>query len=623
MPPPTLRPRCVRYRRRRPAAAATGSIKLVDGKSGDDAANGSEHHPWKTIQHGLAALAPGDTLYIRGGVYFESLALSAQGTASAPITIRSAPGELAIVDGGLREFYDTPSKAWEPVPDGAKGEYQSTTTYAITRDRDHESFLGGNFADSMIPLHDYTYDSDFRTDNEYWTVKNTEAGTGIYVGPGLWWDATGKRIHVRLAHTTLASQPNYTGDTDPRNLKLSIGTDRSALRIDNAKYVRIQDLVFRGSAADTVSVTGAEHLDLDGVTIYGGAPALRLKSTSHFRLIRSALRGRAAPWSSRASMKYLGGAPYLMIAGLKGAQNEDWEIAHDEFTDNHDGLILDTIKTLRFHHNRGDNFNDDGIYLALPPRDVVPEDVQIYENVISRVYTVFAFAQHRTTTNSIGPGVYIFRNVFDLRDGTYNWIAKDAATDASGTGLHLAGRMVGDHGSPTWEPMFVYHNTIVTAAQGFRGYYGAQLVQGTKNSKRRVFDNIFIQLDGQPGVVFPTVDDDLQVDGNLHWSLKANPSADIFKKFRSSKQFEDSKRNYAPGFASHDVYADPVLTTVDATHPLDVRLGTTSPAVDAGVAVPKDWPDTMTKLDKGAPDIGAIPAGAAMLSVGPGAAPKP
>ncbi|HEX4492949.1 MAG TPA: DUF1565 domain-containing protein [Acidimicrobiia bacterium] len=605
--------------------AASGTVHYVDAKAGDDKANGNQQHPWKSVAHAIAAVKAGETIYLRAGTYCESATITASGTATAPITIRSAPGEVATIDAGLCEFETAPQSAWEPVTGGATGEYQSTATYStgITNDVERGIWILGNFADSMVPLHGYRYVADLRSDNPYWTVKNSEAGAGVYLGPGLWFDWSSHRIHVRLAHTTLASQPNYTGETDPRKLPLVVGIDRSALVIDHAKHVRIQDIVFRGSATDTVQIAASDAIDLDGVTIYGGAPALRVKSTHGFRLVRSALRGVAAPWSSRASMKYRGGAQYLFVAGNKAPQSEDWEIAYDELTDSHDGIIVDSIKKLRLHHDRIDNFNDDGIYLALPPRDSVPEDVQIYENYISRVYTVIAHAQHKTTSNTVGPGVYVFRNVFDLREPTYNWIAKDADLDASGNkaGM-LASRMCGDHGSPTWEPLFVYHNTIVTAENAFRNYYGAMLVMGTKGTKRRLFDNIFLQVSGKPGLSFANATDDLQVDGNLLWSLTANAGIDYFKQFRKSKVFEASKQVYAPGFGAHDVYGDPKLASVIAGVPLDARLGGGSPAIDAGQPVPKDWPDVLATSDTGAPDIGALPNGTAMFAVGPAAAPS-
>ena len=268
----------------------------------------------------------------------------------------------------------------------------------------------------MVPLHGYRYAEDLRSNNELWNVPNSAPGTGIYVGPGAWFDWKTHRIHVRLAHTTLPHQENYTGETDPRKLALVLGADHSPLTIYQAAHVRLQDLVVRGSATRTVEITSSTDIELDGLTIYGGTPALWVGSSDHLRVVRSALRGDAAPWSSRASMKYRGASPYLFIADNKRSLNHDWELAYNEFTDGHDGLVLDSIKGLRFHHNRVDNFNDDGIYLTLPPRKNVPEDVQIYENLVTRVYTTLAFAEtergHGGPPNSIGTGVYIYRNVF-------------------------------------------------------------------------------------------------------------------------------------------------------------------------------------------------------------------
>jgi hypothetical protein len=472
--------------------------------------------------------------------------------------------------------------------------------------------VGGNFADSMVPLHGYRFAVDLRTDNAYWNLaSNVEPGQGIYVGPGLWFDGETHRIHVRLAHTRLAAQPgNYAGETDPRKLALVIGADRSALRLDKAAHVRIQDVVLRGSAARTLEVTGSSYVELDGVTIYGGAPAVFVGSTDHLQIVRSVLRGTAAPWSSRASMKYRGNSPYVFIADSRGPQSRDWEIAFSEFTDGHDGLVIDSVKGLLFHHNRIDNFNDDGIYLTLPPRGSVPEGVRIYENVVSRVYTTLAFAEAEDhAPNAIGPGVYVYRNVFDLREGTYTWIPKDAAVAPAIS----ASRLCGDHGSPTWEPLFFYHNTVITAGNAWRDYYGAQLVMGTKGTKRRLFNNIFLQVEGSPGLVVPAPGDDIEAGGNLLWGLKAGPA------FQGDYFAARQTRGLA-AFGAGDVFADPKLAHV-AAGALDVRpLG--GGGVDAGVKVPADWPDSLRAADRGKPDIGALPVGAPMLRVGPAAAPK-
>ena len=109
----------------------------------------------------MYVVQPGDTLYLRGGTYYECVTLTVAGTAGKPITIRSYPGEVAILDGGIREFYEDPANAWEPFPQGAEGEFRSKKSYA---------FGGGfgNFGDSMVPFHRYLNFADLRTSNEFY-----------------------------------------------------------------------------------------------------------------------------------------------------------------------------------------------------------------------------------------------------------------------------------------------------------------------------------------------------------------------------------------------------------------------------------------------------------------------
>lgn len=608
----------------RPAAA--GAARFVDATRGNDAADGSKATPWRSLGFAFKQLKPGDTLYLRG-TFYEEARLAVRGTPAAPITIRSVPGELAIVDGGFREFAESPQTAWEPVPGGAADEYRSRASYPLggLDEQGRGVFVTGNFADSMVPLHGYKWSADLRTTNEYWNIKKTEAGTGVNVGPGVWFDPSTKRIHVRLAHGTLHSQPDYKGETDPRKLALVVGGARSALRIEGAKHVRVQDLVLRGSATHTVHVENGDHVTLDGLTIYGGNPALYVRSTGYLELVRSSLRGTAAPWSSRVGMKNRGNSPYLLIADGAAPQNHHWELAYNELVDGHDGAILDGIKSLRFHHNVVDNFNDDALYLTFTPRTTLPDDLQLYENLVTRSYTVLAFAGEKGSKNAIGTGAYVFRNVFDLRDPPYVWLAKDAAADRSP--LPSPGRMCGDHGGPIWDPVFFYHNTVITDGRAWRDYYGAQLIIGMRGTTRRLFDNIFVRVDGDPGLYFKGMTDgDLQVDGNLLWGHATGPhfQGDFFAAFRQSSIFEDSKRSYAPGWGAHDLYADPRFArwADRGKGPLDVALQPKSPAIDAGVAIPAAWPDTLRAKDRGRPDIGALPAGVPMFRVGPSAAPS-
>src|SRR5687768_14523989 len=79
------------------------ALRFVDPRMGDDSQLGSKERPWRTIAHALPLLSAGDTLVLRGGVYYETIRCSLSRTLEKPSTIRSAPGERATVDGGFRE----------------------------------------------------------------------------------------------------------------------------------------------------------------------------------------------------------------------------------------------------------------------------------------------------------------------------------------------------------------------------------------------------------------------------------------------------------------------------------------------------------------------------------------
>src|SRR5580658_11215953 len=68
-------------------------------KKGSDSNPGTIGSPWLTIQHAANSVSAGATVYVSGGVYNESVNFPASGTASAPITFESYPGQIAVIDG--------------------------------------------------------------------------------------------------------------------------------------------------------------------------------------------------------------------------------------------------------------------------------------------------------------------------------------------------------------------------------------------------------------------------------------------------------------------------------------------------------------------------------------------
>lgn len=69
--------------------------------NGTPSGDGSGAKPWDlaTALLGPASVKPGDTIFLRGGSYVGGFVAKLVGSAAAPITVRSYPGEWAVIDG--------------------------------------------------------------------------------------------------------------------------------------------------------------------------------------------------------------------------------------------------------------------------------------------------------------------------------------------------------------------------------------------------------------------------------------------------------------------------------------------------------------------------------------------
>jgi len=611
-------------------------LLFVDAAKGDDTTAGTIDKPFRTIQHAFTKVKSGDTIVLRGGTYYEHATLTTSGTSGQRIGIRSHPGEIAIIDGGLREFAEAPEKAWEPCPDGADGEFRSVKAYPDLGSHGDMTHLLGNFADSMTPLHGYHWHGDLRSNNIWWNIGDKVGDASfIYCGPGIVHDTATGRIHVRLAHTKmpyLADSDNYTGETDPRKIALVIAGNRDAspLTLKDCSHVLMQDLVFRGARGATIEITGCEDVECDGLIVYGGQSCFGVRETTGLRLVHTACRGIAAPWTFRGSLKYRAIESRIFSASgwtPTGRDSHDFEFAYCEFTDSVDGVFIGNVSRVLFHHNLVENITDDAIFLtagsAFDGR-TPGGDVQIYQNRFARNLTCFAFGvghgRQKVLLDGVqtGAGVQIYRNVFDFRQPV--WYHQPHGPD-DGKEVTSKGRFAGDHGSPAWEPMLIYHNTII-ADDVPRNTYGTWGLGNAmeKGTRRRVFNNVVVQLNALPGNFFPPTRTDFQADGNLNWSvaLGAKQQGDFRAKFRASKELAESKVKYPPGWGAADKFADPAFVKFDADWKTAVDLGLSpnSPAVDAGVAIPAEWNDPLRSSDANRPDIGAVPLNRSPANIG-------
>lgn len=601
-----------------------GPAFFVDPAKGDDKQPGSKSKPWKTLGHSVKQLKPGDTLYLRGGTYHERVVVTVSGTPERPITIRSYRGELAILDAAIPEFFQNPATAWDPCKDGAAGEFVSRNAHPGLQSTERiHAHVSGIFADSMVPLHAYRFRVDLQSTNVYWNPPDKMSSEyGFYCGPGVWYDMENGRIHVRLAPTMARyfDGDNYAGETDPRKLPLLIyaGVGSTPLKLQSVNHLRLEDIVIRAGWR-ALDIHGSTHVELDGLTIYSGAAALTVEHTRNLRVQHSAFRGPAAPWSSRSAQKYRGRDAKLVNCGLG---NQDIEIGYCEITDCHDGLWVGYVKRASIHHSLIENVNDDAVMLSTftdNQGEVWGGNIQIFQNRFSRCLSslVFGYAPVKP-----GGGVFVYRNVFDLRRPIPYGLPASANDPQE---ISTKGRVWGDHGSPVWEPLYFYHNTVVTGEAPYGGWYAAGLAShAEKEVPRRIFNNIFMQMEGMPGQYLPPMDFDFQIAGNLNWSFqKSNPPLSfqpmLSTTYREMYREQFEKKQYPPAWKEpHGLFADPTFIALDEDwrKPTNLSLQQGSPAIDAGAPIPTKWPDPLRKRDKKKPDAGAIPFGCDSWSVG-------
>jgi len=83
---------------------------------GDDANPGTEQKPFRTLQHAFAVAKAGQTIYVRGGVYYEGqLEFGYNGQTHAPIAVRAYPGERVVIDASDPDAMDP--AGWTAVGD--------------------------------------------------------------------------------------------------------------------------------------------------------------------------------------------------------------------------------------------------------------------------------------------------------------------------------------------------------------------------------------------------------------------------------------------------------------------------------------------------------------------------
>ncbi len=550
-----------------------GPIVLVPGavfvaSDGDDANLGTESAPWATIHYALGQLSAGDTLYVRGGTYWESsLSTDLVGSADQPIAILNYPRESPIIDGGLRVFREVGNSDWELV-DASIQLFRSVSTYDLVD-------VAGKFEDQdeLHSLSRYEAMSDLIATNEF-------VGTGArYVGPGVLFDAASSRIFIRLQPSSAESLNGVSFDvptnTDPRQIRLFLNDKTTGITFENASHI-----VFSGihlaNHYHGFELSAADHITLSKLSIAMNYIGIRMEDGSHHARIDSVdVNAFFPPWVAWTDMKGSDNqyqpVPDIKPSGMSGTGTpliHDIEILNCHFNGVFDGHVFDAYN-INIHHNTY-TVRDDMAQVGTNSYEV-----EIHHNLIIGP----GISHNGRGDSSAAPGTkYIHHNIIDstpamlwgrhdpdgmLRPAYSGWHGQTPFPTHTGSGP-------GDG-----DPWKIYHNTVLYDGTGHSGGTGHELWKSINDTgeAHEVYNNIFVQTTDNPIVDDQSTTDGLQIyDGNLYY--RASGTKPLFEnisdssgsldflslsEFLGSSTFIESQSMYAPGWDSSSVQADPEL----------------------------------------------------------------
>jgi hypothetical protein len=357
----------------------------------------------------ISSATPGDHVVLRGGTYYEGeFAIPRSGTASAPIVIRSAPGERAILDGA-----DPGAFQWSSLGGGV---YRTSLRAADP----HVVIAGGQ---RLFP-----YQSADELRSLRWGV------------PGF--RASGTSLDVHLA-----------GGADPASMTMVIARYNNAFYVEQ-NFVYFVDLTFRHYGGQDYAkaiyfLDGSDGL-VQGCTFAGNDVGVGLKYDSHRTVIQdNEFSDTIAGWPWDA-VKEVGNIEDGGVYVYEPMTGRGTVIRRNTFHDDFDALHVNpeegtTTRETDVYENLVYAMIDDGIEV-----DGYSSNVRVWGNTFRDVLMGVSVAPVYA-----GP-TYVLRNLV-TRTGHNG--------REGGSGVKF------NSGYDTSGPIFLFHNTVDAVTSGQDGLY--------------------------------------------------------------------------------------------------------------------------------------------------------
>ena len=589
--------------------------------NGNDSNSGTISSPWRTVGTSISKLSAGDTLYVRGGTYYEAPTASRAGTATSPIVIRSYPGETGVLDSGYPQFRTAGNSDWELV-NAALGEYRSVRTFSSS------SYIWAyvdkipGYVNERVVLVPYQSSAPFRSISETYV----DSSTPFYIGPGTYYDSSDQRIHIRLAKTTdlTATELRYgtifsTSIPDPRNYSIILSNAFATLTVTGS-YLVFKDLYINQGERSVYITSGAHHVTLDGCTVWLGDRTVDMDGVNNISIRNCRLYGDAPYWVFWSDMKDPPAPADLQRPTSVNMHSgtHDVEISYSHIRGSGQDLVgtVDNEYNIKVHHCRLENAGDDAFELE---GTVNVGRIEIYENFILNSLT--AVSPGQDTQAYSGP-LFFYRNVVALlRDPPIN--RKAGVNTWNGGGRYGFEYMFKEEATTEYTTSNVsyYQNTLVMLNHGGKGINW--ICKDPTNS--RIMNNVAVMINGTVTRDYRSASGEV-VDGNLYWKVNTLDTSPLAASYStvpalySATGWEQHGIGSTPQHGTDPAFAGLNFNIVDKTvskwalRPLsetpamtDFFLSSGSPARGAGVAMPTHPVYGTLPDDRPKGDLGAIP----------------
>ena len=253
---------------------------FVDGNSpaASDENDGSEAHPFRTINRAAQEATPGTRVRIHAGLYRECVKPAMGGTDPKHMISYEAFGDGDVVISASEEVRDfIPSEGW--MLNRGRGAVQPEGVSVWEYDLDPDLFRGYNPFCAVNILHDRLFIEYDKTDMTTYLnrrgcvfcdgkpLKQVPLYGGMAQEDNTYWvEANGQKVHFRLEY-----------DEDPKDHRIEVTVREQCFAPDKPflNYIRVKDLVCEHAATGApvpqrgaISAYRGHHWIIEGCTVY-------------------------------------------------------------------------------------------------------------------------------------------------------------------------------------------------------------------------------------------------------------------------------------------------------------------------------------------------------------------